>query len=163
MTLPSRQHPRLKNYDYGQCGCYHITICVKNRRPILSTILPARIESQRASIQLQKAGYVAQHFILNIPLVYAGVLVEHSVIMPNHIHILLRLTAESTTTIPTIIRSFKRMTTRELGVSIWQDSYYDVIIRNDSMFQSEWNYIDCNPDKWAEDPLYVTDLQTSRR
>ena len=163
MTLPSRQHPRLKNYDYGQCGCYHVTICVKNRRPILSTILPARIESQRASIQLQKAGYVAQHFILNIPLVYAGVLVEHSVIMPNHIHILLRLTAESTTTIPTIIRSFKRMTTRELGVSIWQDSYYDVIIRNDSMFQSEWNYIDCNPDKWAEDPLYVTDLQTSRR
>ena len=163
MTLPSRQHPRLKNYDYGQCGCYHITICVKNRRPILSTILPARIESQRASIQLQKAGYVAQHFILNIPLVYAGVLVEHSVIMPNHIHILLRLTAESTTTIPTIIRSFKRMTTRELGVSIWQDSYYDVIIRNDSMFQSEWNYIDCNPDKWAEDPLYVTDLQTSHR
>ena len=84
-------------------------------------------------------------------------------IMPNHIHILLRLPAESTTTIPTIIRSFKRMTTRELGVSIWQDSYYDVIIRNDSMFQSEWNYIDCNPDKWAEDPLYVTDLQTSRR
>ena len=118
MALPKRKHPRLKNYDYGQCGCYHITICTQNRCPILSTILPANIESQRAAIQLRKPGYVAQQFILNIPLVYAGVFVEHYVIMPNHIHILLRLSAESTTTIPTIIRSFKRMTTRELGMSI---------------------------------------------
>ena len=158
MALPKRKHPRLKNYDYGQCGCYHITICVKDRHPILSTILPARIESERASIQLHKPGYIAQQFILNIPLVYTGVFVEHYVIMPNHIHILLRLSTESTATIPTIIRSFKRMTTREIGMSVWQDSYYDVIIRNDSMFQSEWSYIDCNPDKWAEDPMYVTDL-----
>ena len=44
---------------------------------------------------------------------------------------------------------------RELGQSIWQESFYDVIIRSDTMFRCEWIYIDNNPDKWVEDELYV--------
>ena len=36
--LKTRKNIRLKNYDYSQKGMYFITICTKNREPILSKI-----------------------------------------------------------------------------------------------------------------------------
>ena len=158
MPLPKRKHPRLKNYDYSQCGCYHITICVKDRRPILGKIILPESPSERASLLLSKQGQVTERYIRNMENVYCGVSLEHYVIMPNHVHILLKLSSDNTTGIPVIVRYLKRMVTRELGESIWQDSYYDVIVRNDSMFREEWEYIDANPDKWAEDVLFVSDI-----
>ncbi|MBQ2265996.1 MAG: hypothetical protein II342_01205 [Clostridia bacterium] len=38
MELPKREKNRLKNYDYSQEGAYFITICVKDRKPILSKV-----------------------------------------------------------------------------------------------------------------------------
>jgi len=34
-----RKSIRLKNYDYSKTGAYFITICTKNRAPILSSIV----------------------------------------------------------------------------------------------------------------------------
>lgn len=155
MVLPARKHPRLKNYDYSQNGCYHLTICVKDRRPILSKVIPADNPAFRPQIQYSNVGKIVDQYIQNIPSVYPGVFLDHYVIMPNHVHLLLSLPLQQVTSVPTIIRSLKRMVNRVLGQSIWQDSYYDVVIRNDSMYQCEWTYIDNNPDKWAEDELYV--------
>ena len=155
MTLPVRKHPRLKNFDYSQCGCYHITICTKDRRPVLSRVIPSKTPFARASIQLTQAGEVTESFIRNIPLVYQGVFLDKYVIMPNHIQLLLFLDATASVSISSIVRSLKSMVTRKIGTSVWQDSFYDVVIRNDVMYQCEWNYIDGNPDKWSEDDLYV--------
>jgi len=33
--LPVRKKIRLEGYDYSSNGCYFITICIKNRHPIL--------------------------------------------------------------------------------------------------------------------------------
>ena len=155
MNLPVRKHPRLKMFDYKQCGCYHITICTKNRRPVLSRVIPSSDISVRAAVRLSKTGQTVDRYIQNIPCTYSGICLEKYVVMPNHVHLLLLLSDESSVSIPTVIRSLKRMVTKELGYSIWQDSYYDVVIRNDAMFRCEWAYIDNNPDKWAEDTLYV--------
>ncbi|MBQ2927508.1 MAG: transposase [Oscillospiraceae bacterium] len=155
MDLPIRKHPRLKKYDYSQCGCYHITICVKNLSPILSCIVPAGTPDARAAVKLTPAGLVVEQYIQSIPNAYVGVQLVKYVIMPNHVHLLLALEQQPSTSIPTIVRSLKRMVGRTLGKPIWQDSYYDVVIRNDVMFQCEWEYIDSNPDKWAEDDLFV--------
>lgn len=38
MDLPKRKHPRLKEYDYSQNGCYFVTICVKNKKQLLGRI-----------------------------------------------------------------------------------------------------------------------------
>ena len=155
MVFPERKHPRLKQYDYSQCGCYHITLCVKNRQPILSQVVPAPTPTERATVSLSTLGHIVTRYIQNIPAVYPGVELIKYVVMPNHIHLLIALPSKSSASIPTIVRSLKRMVTRDLKKSIWQDSYYDVVIRNDVMFQCEWNYIDTNPDKWIEDELYV--------
>ena len=155
MTLPYRKHPRLKNYEYGP-GCYHLTICTRQRKPLLSRILPAENPAAHAQVVLLPAGKVADTCIQNIPKVYAGVHILKYAIMPNHIHLLIQISDGSSATVPTIIRGFKRKTGIELNASIWQDSFYDVVIRNDVMFRCEWNYIDSNPDKWAEDNLYIS-------
>ena len=31
-----RKSPRLKDYDYSQSGCYFVTVCVKDKRHLLS-------------------------------------------------------------------------------------------------------------------------------
>ena len=36
--FPKRKNIRLKEYDYDSAGAYFITICTKNRKPILSKI-----------------------------------------------------------------------------------------------------------------------------
>lgn len=156
--FPSRKHPRLKNYDYRQSGCYHLTICTKGHRPILSQIVPPKTGSDRALVRLTDVGNIVNHFIQNIPTFYSGVHLVHYVIMPNHVHLLIFLDEQAQVSVSTIIRSLKRMVTRETRTSLWQDSFYDVIIRNDSMFQAEWAYIDSNPDKWAEDTLFSPSL-----
>jgi len=42
MDLPKRKPIRLKDYDYSTPGAYFITICVKERKAILSNINVAR-------------------------------------------------------------------------------------------------------------------------
>ena len=39
MKLPKRKNNRLENYNYSQNGAYFITICIKDRKPILSKIV----------------------------------------------------------------------------------------------------------------------------
>ena len=39
MELQTRKPNRLKDYDYSQNGAYFITICVQDRKPILSQII----------------------------------------------------------------------------------------------------------------------------
>ncbi|MGN0543122.1 MAG: hypothetical protein ACI4JG_06690 [Acutalibacteraceae bacterium] len=38
MDLPVRKHPRLKEYDYSQNGCYFVTICVKDKKHLLGSV-----------------------------------------------------------------------------------------------------------------------------
>ena len=96
MALPQRKHPRLKNYDYAQCGCYHLTFCTQNRKPILSRIVPATCACDRAQIDLHHAGQIADHYIRNIPNVYSDVELIKYAIMPNHVHLLILLGPEAT-------------------------------------------------------------------
>ncbi len=39
MELKKRKPVRLKDYDYSSSGVYFITICTKDRKPILSNIV----------------------------------------------------------------------------------------------------------------------------
>jgi len=39
MDLPKRKSTRVKGYDYSTPGAYFITICVKDRKQLLSEIV----------------------------------------------------------------------------------------------------------------------------
>ncbi|MBR5155192.1 MAG: transposase [Clostridia bacterium] len=155
MKLPKRKPTRLKGYDYSTPGAYFITICVKDRKQLLSKIVEddAFIVSQN---NLSEIGLICDRYINNINIKYENVTVDKYVIMPNHIHLIIFLhgtmrASSPTKNIETIIRSFKTMVTKEIGNSIWQRSYHDHIIRGEKDYQKIWEYIDTNPINWELD------------
>ena len=156
--LPKRKPTRLKGYDYSTSGAYFLTICVKDRKQLLSKIVgdDAYIVPQN---NLSEIGLICDKYINNINIKYENVTIDKYVIMPNHIHLLIFLNgtmraSSPTKNVETIIRSFKTMVTKEIGQSIWQRSYHDHIIRGEKDYQKIWEYIDTNPLKWKLDCFY---------
>ncbi len=151
-----RKPNRLTDYDYTQNGAYFITICVNDRKPILSSITVGA-----NCVRLSKVGIVIKNEIDKMNTVYENVFVDNYVIMPNHIHLIIRIESGRTQFAPTIgriIKQFKGSITKQIGKSIWQKSFYDHIIRDDYDYQTKWQYIDENPGKWLEDELYCSDI-----
>ena len=70
-------------------------------------------------------------------------------------HTIIRRTATPTNAkLPAFISTWKRFTNKRTGVSLWQRSYYDHVIRNDADYLRAWQYIDDDPAQWAEDEYY---------
>ena len=138
MERVKRKHPRLKQYDYAQAGVYFVTFCTKDRRCVLSSV--GRGAFAPPQVILTACGEIVDALIQRIPAVYPGVILEHYVIMPNHVHLLLRMKRESggpgaaRPTVQTIVGGIKSLTTRKTGVSIWQTSFYDHIVRDENDF-----------------------------
>ena len=149
MELKQRKPNRIPEYDYSQNGAYFITICTKDRQPILSSIV-----GDDAHIVPKPYGIIAEKYIRNASEI------EKYVIMPDHIHMIIRLENgsmwASTPTdqksqhnrISNIVRSIKVLVTKEIGTSIFQRSYYDHVIRNQQDYNEIWEYIENNPRKW---------------
>ena len=158
MELPKRKHPRLKEYDYAQNGAYYITICVEGRRCLLGRM------DDECNVVLSDYGAVAKKYILGIEGHYQYVRLVNYVVMPNHIHLLIQKDVppqivlqehdekgNKTASIETIVHAFKRLTTKEIGQSIWQTSFYEHVIRNLADIQCVSDYIDANPRRWRTD------------
>jgi REP element-mobilizing transposase RayT len=157
-TLPKRKPNRLNNYDYSNNGAYFITICVNNRKCLLSRVVGA--DTIRPSkLELSQYGLIVDNAIKSIPLHYEDIFVDNYVIMPNHIHILLRIENNSGRMIsaPTVIGSLKRAVSKQIGFSIWQKGFYDHVIRDDYDYKIRWQYIDDNPIKWLDDEYYINE------
>lgn len=102
---------------------------------------------------------MCEKYINNINAAYENVTVDKYVIMPNHIHMLLSINGPMRASAPTksiecIIRSFKTLVTKEIGLSIWQRSFNDHIIRGEPDYKNIWNYIDTNVMRWEKDCFY---------
>ena len=161
MDLPARKHVRLKEYDYSQNGAYFVTICAVGRECIFSDIThPVGPDALIGpTVRLTEIGRVVERYIQSTPQAYPTVRVEHYVIMPNHIHLLLTLKGgpmgASGPTLPRIIKALKGMVTREIGRAVWQAGYHEHIIRDDNDFLLHWQYIDQNPARWGEDEYFT--------
>lgn len=156
--MQKRKPIRLKNYDYSQNGAYFITICVKDRKHLLSTIVGADALI-RPQNKLSEIGLICDKYINNINIKYDDIMVDKYVIMPNHIHLIVSINGTMRASSPTrgvvdVIRSLKTMVTKEIGHSIWQRTYHDHIIRGENDYQKIWEYIDTNVIKWKEDCFY---------
>ena len=156
---PVRKQNRLAEYDYSQPGAYFVTVCTKNRECILSTVVggDAHIAPYTA---LTPVGMVVEKYLRSIP----GV--GEYVIMPNHVHMILRISAKDVregpmwasaptdASVPQLIRSWKILVSKELECSIWQRSYYDHVIRSEHDYLVKAQYILDNPARWHDDDYY---------
>ena len=86
----NRKPTRLKGADYNRNGVIFLTVCTKERRCILSRIVGTGVEGG-PQIELTKYGQIADKYMRQLNDFYEDLFVENYVIMPNHIHILLRI------------------------------------------------------------------------
>ncbi len=84
MELPKRKPNRLPGYDYSRPGCYFITICTQEKRHVLGRVVGGDVLIA-PRVVLSDAGRVVEEVISTMPCV------EKYVIMPNHVHLLLRI------------------------------------------------------------------------
>ena len=74
-----RRSIRLKEYDYSRQGAYFVTVCVKNKENSLGKIIDGEVV-------LSEIGKIAEKCWNEIPTHYPCVQLDKYVIMPNHIH-----------------------------------------------------------------------------
>ena len=164
-----RKHSRLKTYDYTNSGCYFITFCTKDRAHVLSSIV-GRGPLTPPRVELTNIGKIAAEVIERTSVVYPGISIDNYVIMPNHVHLLIRIspvdggvraprpTENGSVSITEVIKAMKSITTRKIGTKIWQTSFYDHVIRNDEDYQTRFRYIKENPAKWQQDKYYYQEV-----
>lgn len=160
MELPKRKPNRLKGYDYRTPNAYFITLCTAQRKNLFWQTVGASI-ARPEDVTLSQYGKIADAAIQNIPERYPAITLDHYVVMPNHIHLLLQIQSDEhgrampSPTISTVIQQLKGIITKQIGHPIWQKLFHDHVIRNDQDYLKIWNYIDSNPAKWTEDCFYT--------
>jgi putative transposase len=164
---------RAQWWDYSRNGIYFITICtsghdlyfgqILNELMILSNIGELVREEWGKSFKIRKELFC-----------------DSFVIMPNHIHAILRIDNQDTTfqssknkttidsennnlmrrpkSISSFMAGFKSaVTTKATKMNScfgWQSRFYDHIVRNEEEYQKIDNYIRNNPRNWKEDKLF---------
>ncbi len=164
MNRITRKPNRLSSFNYSTPGVYFITICTADRKCILSTVEGGGV-LDAPFITLKPYGVVAENVLNEIEKTYSYLTVEKHVIMPNHIHMLVRVSTDCVSgssrtptpanmMIPRFVSTFKRFCNKQYRKNIWQRSYDDRVIRSEAMYRKVWEYIDTNPHKWQEDRYY---------
>ena len=146
----NRKENRLKEYDYSLPRAYFITICTQNRVNYFWNNVGAR-NARPTDYTLTEYGITVEKAINAISNHYPAVTVDNYVIMPDHIHLLLKIHTDSegralrAPTIGTIVNQFKGYVTKQLKTSIWQKLFFDHIVRSQQDYKEIWKYIDNNP------------------
>ncbi len=138
-----RKSIRLQTHNYGWSGTYFVTIRAETRDPLfenpaLRTILAETWQT--------------------LPARYPGLTLDEFIIMPDHIHFIIHLEGNvvKLTTLAQVVGSYKSIAvvswihhieTNKIHAHgrIWQNSYYDRIIRSDDELEQTRQYIRNNP------------------
>ena len=172
MEGPARRPNRLPKFDYSQAGYYFVTICTHQRQPLFWL-------SRRAGLGpaptdwldcLNPFGRIVLQTWQDLPNHNSGMELDKFVVMPNHVHGIVRLLPScvgagprpARPTLSEIIRQFKGFSARRINqlretpaTSVWHRSFHDHIIRNEPDYLRIWQYIDTNPLKWEQDRYYT--------
>ena len=175
MELPKRKPNRLPEFSYDTPGAYFITICSVLRGNIFWKDVGAIIDRPE-NVPLNETGRIVDACIREIPKCYPEVSVDHYVVMPDHVHLLLQIHDGRSMIAPTgdandgrsmiaptgdandgrsmiaptvgrIVKQMKGAASKGAGRTLWQKSYYDHVIRGQADYLDAWNYIEGNPGK----------------
>ena len=154
MDLPKRKPLRLKEYDYSQNGAVFVTVCTKDRAPVFGHIVGGGLRAA-PHVALTSIGIAVERAILSIPEINPGVECEIYCVMPDHIHLMVILTGRhGDRPLQDIIGRLKSYTDhlyrQQTGLRLWQEGYYDHVVRNQADFDAAAEYIKTNPARWLE-------------
>ena len=146
--FPVRKNPRMKQIDYTSVNYYFITICTKDRKCIFGK--PGHLD---------RLGQLAEQGLRSSALHFPGTRIDKYIIMPNHIHAIVVIEKKGTN-LSALVGQYKSFVTREIhkfcpGMSVWQSSFHDHVIRNQKEYEKIWLYIDANPANWEKDCFFT--------
>ena len=151
MPFYNRRPTRIPGYDYSIPNYYFVTICTYEKRCLFGTVEYLNI-----------FGEIAKNDLLELPLHFRNVEIDNYIVMPNHIHAIIKLldTKGEKKNLNTILGLYKSGVTRKIhkinaNTIVWQRSYYDHIIRNQKEYEQIWSYVQYNDQKWTEDQFYI--------
>lgn len=169
--LPQRKPVRLSGFDYSADGAYFVTVCTKNREMLFwnQSRYPQNVGAIigrpdiSGDVNLSPLGIIAEKAVCSINSSYPMVFVDNYVIMPNHVHILLRISSKNTVdgrpmvapTVSVIMQQMKGIVSKTAGYPIWQRSFHNHIIRNSEDYRRIYEYIENNPLNWQQDCFYI--------
>jgi REP element-mobilizing transposase RayT len=141
---------RLPDFDYRQPGSYFVTICTHDRQCVLGDVVGEQM-------CLSSSGEIIRTLWQSLPERHEGVSLDEFVVMPNHLHAIVEL-AESDASLPLIIGAFKSVSTKAVnaayaapGRRLWQRSFHEHVIRDETARGRIREYIQNNPQKWHID------------
>lgn len=167
-----RRSIRLEGYDYARVGAYFVTICVERvgafgHPPLLFG------DVVNGVMRLNQFGMIVESEWLATPKIRPQIELDEYAIMPNHFHGILIIVRDvrpihddppgspfrsPSQTVGAIIRGFKSVVTSRInslrnrpGAPVWQNNYYERIIRNRDEMNLIRQYIKDNPAQWERD------------
>ena len=176
--FPQRKSPRKKGYDYSQEGVYFVTVCTHRRQYLFGDVVNGEmVLSNIGEIAHQEIEKIPEYWAGLVD-------IDLYVVMPNHIHAIVILvgtaflpsgvenipptslqkmdTQKRAPTLGNVVGNHKSGVTRlarRMGCvdgysRIWQRSYHDHIIRNETSLNKLREYTLYNPTLWADDTFY---------
>lgn len=112
--------------------CYHIATATREREPLFAN-------SENAALLLDTLNFIRMD----------GTLLLAFAIMPDHLHAL--LAPGDNTTISRVVQSIKGYSARQINArrdrtgQLWQQGFYDRVIRDDVQMEATISYIHANP------------------
>ncbi|MEP7106995.1 MAG: transposase [Ferruginibacter sp.] len=177
--MPFKKHKqyRLPGYDYSSLGDYFITVCTKKRIHHFGKITKPNDDS---IIELTAVGSFVNDCIISIPCTYEGVTLGETIVMPNHIHMIISLPYLETNhsnnqssrqqiisahkglrplqrgSVSSIINHLKGKVKKWCNANgypffAWQSRFHDHIIRESKSYNRISNYIANNIWNWEDD------------
>ena len=177
-----RRSIRLKGYDYTSPGAYFVTICTHQRRCLFGDIVDGTMKLSRIGLFVQACWQRLPHHCSNVSLDEFIVMPNHihgilflgssspsdialgQGILESRKKVQLNATsrqAPKSGSLGAIVRSFKSVTSRKIGQfreppnrPVWQQNFYEHIIRNEAALHQIRHYIQTNPQSWQDDRLH---------
>lgn len=177
-------------WDYSANGIYFITICTHNRECLFGNMVTIDSvghivetvgrQSLHTAMQLSPIGEIVHEEWIKSFEIRNELFCDAFVIMPNHIHAILRIDKENIgiemhnyasmkenrgnrppKSISSFVAGFKSSATKRINeyrnkpkMPVWQTRFHDRIVRDNREYKHIVNYINNNPSDWANDKFY---------
>ena len=130
--MRTKRPPRLAGFDYLGFYRYFLTICTEGRRPIFEDVVAGR--------------QVIDHFLQHAQA--CSFAVSAYCLMPDHLHALVKGTTVDAN-FKQFVRGWKQRSAYEwkqrIGERLWQEGYYDRVLRAEEADLWVISYIASNP------------------
>ena len=152
---------RMPGRNYRQHGVYFVTIVVHGRIQLLGTV-------QHGSVVLSTIGQIVADTFAIVAERFPTAQWTQWVVMPNHVHAVIRLAVSNTVSLSKLVGTFKGLSAHRVNEHekrrgpFWQRGYHERFVRSATMLAVVERYIAQNPRRWSSDVFHRPSTHTER-